>query len=286
MKTYTIAEIGINQFYGKDRSKFLENTKELIDIAKAAGCKAVKFQKRNPDVCVPEAQKSQPRQVPWRDDITTYLQYKKDIEFGLEEYEEIDAYCFEKGIEWSASPWDLDSAIFLAENFDLPFVKIASASICELNMLEYCAKNFDKIILSTGMSTLVEIEDAINTIEKYNSNIIIMHTNSSYPTPIEDVNLNRILKLKKIYPDYKIGYSNHCFGLGAPMAAVVLGTDYIEFHITKSHDLYGTDQSSSIEPHGVFKLLKGIREIETMLGDDKVGEPSAKEHIIREKLRK
>ena len=283
---YTIAEIGINQFYGKSKSKFLENTKRLIDIAVSAGCSAVKFQKRNPDICVPELQKVQPRDVPWRDETTTYLQYKKDIEFGLLEYTEIDKYCKEKHIEWSASPWDIDSAIFLADNFDLPWVKLASASIADLELVEFCANNFKKIIISTGMSKLSEIENAINIIKKQTKNIVVMHTNSSYPTKTEDVNLNRILKLQEMYPDYSIGYSNHHFGLTAPMIAPLLGASYIEFHITESHDLYGTDQKSSIEPHGVFKLLKCLKEIDTMMGDDEVGNPTKSEMSIREKLRK
>jgi len=286
MNTYVIAEIGLNFAYGVSQTEFLTNAKRLIDIAKSSGCDAVKFQKRNPEKCVPELQKVQPRDVPWRNETTTYLQYKKDVEFGILEYIEIDKYCKEKNIEWSASPWDVDSAMFLADNFNLPWVKIASASICDLELIKFCANNFKKVIISTGMSKLTEIDNAINEISKYNNRIIIMHTNSSYPTPIEDVNLNRMVALKHKYPNYKIGYSNHCFGLSAPMIAPLLGAEYLEVHITESHTLYGTDQSSSIEPHGLFKLMKGIKEINIMLGDSLVGVPTKLELPIREKLRK
>jgi len=283
---YNIAEIGINQFYGDSANDFLNNTKRLIDLASSAGCDAVKFQKRNPNKCVPELQKVQPRDVPWRSETTTYLQYKKDIEFSLLEYTEIDKYCKLKNIAWSASPWDLDSAIFLADNFELPWIKIASASICDLELVEFCAKNFKKVIISTGMSKLSEIENAINCIKQYNQNIVILHTNSSYPTPIEDVNLNRIKALIDHYPEYEIGYSNHCFGLTAPMIAQLFGAKYLEFHITESHDLYGTDQKSSIEPQGLFKLMKGIKEIEIMSGNTEIGQITKNENSIREKLRK
>jgi len=286
MSIYKIAEIGINYAFGKDKTKFLENAKKLIDIAKASGCDAVKFQKRNPDKCVPDLQKVQPKTVPWREEEITYLQYKKDIEFTLLDYIEIDRYCKEKNIEWSASPWDLDSAMFLADNFDIKWIKIASASICDLELVEFCANNFKKIIISTGMSKTTEIDNAINLIKSTNKNIVIMHTNSSYPTPIEDVNLNRIEALKHKYPNCKIGYSNHCFGLSAPMIAPLLGAEYLEFHITLSHDLFGSDQKASIEPQGLFKLIKGIKEIDIMLGDSNIGQVTEPELEIRKKLRK
>jgi len=284
-KTYIIAEIGINFAFGKDKRLFLDNTLALIDIAKISGCDAVKFQKRNTDVCVPKHQKLVEKTVPWNDKTITYLEYKNDIEFGEEEYDIIDKYCKEKKIAWSASPWDLDSAKFLNE-YNLPWVKIASASITDLELVEYCAENFKKVIISTGMSKVREISNAMEILEKHiPSNTVVLHCNSSYPAHVQDLNLSYILKLKEQYPWAKVGYSGHEFGLTTSVAAVYLGAEYIERHITLSRDTWGSDQLASVEPQGLFKLVKSIRDIELAYGNGQK-QITQEETIKRKSLRK
>ena len=256
-KTYVIAEIGINH------NGCLETTKKLIDIASAAGFDAVKFQKRNPNVCVPEVQKSKWRDTPWGK--ITYLDYKHKVEFGKAEYDEIDSYCQTKEIEWSASPWDIDSARFL-ENYSLPWVKIASASLTDLPLLKYCARKFDKILMSTGMSVEGEMQAAHDTLSSHGAEVVVLHCNSSYPTPIEDVNLNYIKTLQEKFPNSDVGYSGHEYGLTSTICSIVLGAKYIERHVTLDKTMWGSDHMASIEPHGQFKLVRGIRDIEKALG--------------------
>ena len=259
MKTYLISEIGINHNGSMDIAK------KLIDISALAGFNAVKFQKRNPDVCVPEHQKNIENDTPW---VTmTYLVYKYKVEFEKEEYDEIDAYCKSRGIDWSASPWDEDSIDFLSD-YKLPWVKIASASITEEDVLRKCAKIFPKIIMSTGMSTEEEIDRAVSVLESANcESICILHCNSSYPAPAEDLNLNYIRELKKKYPKHQIGYSGHEYGLTSSIASVALGAEVVERHVTLDKSMWGSDQLCSVEPHGMFKLARGIKELELALGD-------------------
>lgn len=272
---YIIAEIGINH------NGDLNTAKQLIDTASVAGCNSVKFQKRNPDVCVPEHQKSVSRDTPWGQ--MTYLEYKHKIEFGKKEYDEIDRYCKEKGIEWSASPWDLDSLKFLM-NYDIPYIKLPSAMLTDLDLLKsICAYN-KKIIISTGMSTLGEIDSAINVLKENNCEYAILHCNSSYPAPIDELNLNCITTLKEKYK-CEVGYSGHEYGLPTTVASVAMGATIIERHITLDRSSWGTDQMCSVEPQGLIKLVKDIRELERALGDgSKVVTDSEK--IIRDKLRK
>jgi len=272
-KTYIIAEIGINH------NGDLNITKQLIDIAKVAGCDSVKFQKRNPDVCVPESQKSVMRDTPWG--RMTYLDYKHKIEFGKEEYDEIDRYCKERGIRWSASPWDLDSLKFL-RGYDIPYIKIPSALLTDDDLLQHCRYSGKRIILSTGMSTISEIDKAVETI--HNCDYALLHCNSTYPAPNEDLNLNCIKMLKDRY-NCEVGYSGHEFGLSTTIASVCLGATIIERHITLDRTTWGTDQMCSVEPQGLIKLVRGIRELEDALGDG-VKQITEKEKIIREKLRK
>ena len=174
MQTYIIAEIGINH------NGSLETAKQLIDLAAVAGCNAVKFQKRNPDVCVPEHQKTVMRETPWG--TMTYLDYKYRMEFEKEEYDEIDVYCRAKGIEWSASPWDLDSLNFLM-TYDIPWIKIPSAMITNEKLMRASAATGKKIIFSTGMSTYEEIDQAIELLQ--GSETLMLHCNSSYPAPLK-----------------------------------------------------------------------------------------------------
>lgn len=261
--TKIIGEIGINFAYGEDRSKFMDNIKKLIDAAVVSGCDYVKFQKRNPDVCVPDAEKSKSKKVPWRDEETTYLQYKYDIELGSSEYDQIDEYCKSKGIGWFASVWDQDSVDFMKKysTDDKVIMKIPSALITDVDLCSYARENSDFLIISTGMSTEEEIMRCV----KYCSPDVIMHTNSTYPAKVEDLNLEYINWLDEKYPA-EVGYSGHEFGLITTMAAVCLGATWIERHITLDRTLWGSDQMASVEPQGLMKLVKGIRDIEKSMG--------------------
>jgi N-acetylneuraminate synthase len=280
-KTYIIGEIGINH------QGDLKIAKRLIDIAAAAGCDAVKFQKRNPDICVPEAQKSKPRS--WQGEDMTYLEYKYKVEFGKEEYDEIDRYCKEQGIAWSASPWDLDSVEFLTQ-YDIPFIKLPSASLTDDNLLSACVEKFPKVIFSTGMSTEEEINHAVEVLRyaqlHYNKKhpIGLLHCNSTYPAPVNELNLSAIKTLKEKYPDFIIGYSGHEMLLGTTVASVLLGAEIIERHITLDRNMEGSDHSASVTPHGLFKLVSGIRELEQAYGDGVI-QVTESEKPVREKLR-
>jgi N-acetylneuraminate synthase len=258
-KTSIIAEIGLNYAYGDNKYNFIPQAKRLIDIAALAGCTHVKFQKRYPDVCVPEAEKEKPKTVPWEKEQITYLQYKKDIEFSFAEMVHLFAYAKEKGVIPFASAWDQVSAGQLSAITDI--VKIPSALLTNIKLLSFCQERFTTRMLSTGMSTQEKIDKAIEVFQPE----ILFHTNSTYPTPIDDVNLGYINYLKKKYPDKKIGFSNHYYGIVPAMASVALGVDWIEVHITENHELWGSDQKASIESNGVFKLVKGIRDLEKAL---------------------
>lgn len=274
---YIIAEIGINH------NGDMTIAKKLIDIAKVAGCDVVKFQKRNPDVCVPEHQKTIMRDTPWG--RMTYLDYKYKVEFNQNQYDEIDIYCKEKDIKWSASPWDLDSLDFLNQ-YDIPFIKIPSALLTDLELIKESVKTGKKIIISTGMSTIEEIDNAVDTIKKVNAaaQYAILHCNSTYPAPNDELNLNCIKTLKDKY-NCEVGYSGHEFGLTTTIASVCLGATIIERHITLDRTMWGTDQMCSVEPQGLIKLVRGIKELNKALGDGKKIVTET-EKPIREKLRK
>ena len=250
MSVKIIGEIGINH------NGDLELCKKLIDSAVLAGCDYVKFQKRNPDVCVPEEQKSKPKSTPWGD--MTYLEYKYKVEFGKEEYDEIDRYCKEKGIGWFASVWDKDSVDFMANYGSI--TKIPSALITNKELVEYAREKFDYLIISTGMSTEDEVEEAV----MISNPDVIMHTNSTYPSPIEELNLEYIHWLKKY--GVEVGYSGHEYGLVTTFATIPMGVTWIERHITLDRTLWGSDQIASVEPAGLMKLVKGVRDIEKSLG--------------------
>lgn len=277
-----IAEIGINFAFGDDKSKFLDNAKEMIDMAVMAKCDVVKFQKRTPELCVPEEQKNKEKTVPWRKEVTTYLQYKKDIEFEKEEYDEIDRYCKQRGIKWTASVWDIPSAQFINENYDVPFIKIPSALITNYELLSYCNNNFSRVIMSTGMSTEEEINNAVNWLS--DTNLTIMHCNSSYPAKDEELNLLYIRKLKEKYTETKVGYSGHQKGISADIVAVMCGADVIERHITLDRSEWGTDQAASIVYDQLYRIIRDIKKIKIWLGkpEKKVWDS---EKCIRKKLR-
>ncbi len=274
MSTYIIAEIGINH------NGSLDIAKRLIDIAAVAGCDAVKFQKRNPDVCVPEHQKHIMRDTPWG--RMTYLQYKYRVEFGQAEYDEIDAYCRDKGIAWSASPWDMDSLKFLSQ-YDLPFIKMPSAMITNEDLMRGCARTGKKVIFSAGMSTLEETDQAVEWMRQEGAEFALLHCNSTYPAPIEDLNLKCIQTLRERY-DCEVGYSGHEFRLGTTVASVYLGATILERHITLDRTMWGSDHLASVEPQGLIKLVKGVRELETALGDG-VKRVTDGELPVRKKLR-
>ena len=280
-KTYIIAEIGINH------NGDLKNALRLIDIAAAAGCDAVKFQKRNPDVCVPEHQKNVMRDTPWGQ--MTYLDYKYKVEFEAPEYNAIAAHCEMHGIEWSASPWDMDSLEFLKQ-YDVPFLKIPSAMLTNDELLEGCVASGKRVIFSTGMSTKEEIDHAVAVLRKaklvHNNpyKIGLLHCNSTYPAPINELNLSGIQTLQQEYSDFEIGYSGHEFRLGTTVASVYLGASIIERHITLDRQMWGSDHLASVEPQGLFKLVSGIRELEEAYGDGVI-QVTESEKPVRAKLR-
>lgn len=246
-----IGEIGINH------NGDLNTCKKIIDSAVLAGCDYVKFQKRNPDVCVPEEQKSKLKSTPWGE--MTYLDYKYKVEFGKEEYDEIDKYCAQRNIGWFASVWDKDSVDFMCQYTTI--TKIPSALITNKELCQYAREKFTSLIISTGMSTENEIEEAI----KNCSPDVIMHTNSTYPSPISELNLEYIYWLKNKYKK-EVGYSGHEYGLTTTFATIPMGVKWIERHITLDRTMWGSDQMASVEPAGLIKLVKGIRDIEKALG--------------------
>ncbi|GAH41117.1 unnamed protein product, partial [marine sediment metagenome] len=241
----------------------------------------VKFQKRNPDVCVPEKQKNVMRDTPWGK--ITYLEYKHKVEFGKEEYDYIKKYCNEKPVDWTASVWDMESLNFILE-YEVPFIKIPSAMLVNTELLTEAAKSKKALIVSTGMSTLKEVDKAMKIIEKYGVMPVIMHTNSSYPAPVNELNLRLIPFLRKRYGCI-IGYSGHEKGLEPTVVAVALGAIVVERHITLSHEMWGTDHKSSLIVLAMDLLARRIKNINAMLGsEEKIVTKS--EILIREKLRK
>jgi N-acetylneuraminate synthase len=254
--TYIIAEIGINH------NGDLEVAKRLIDAAVLAGCDAVKFQKRTPELCVPPEQQNLIRETPWG--MMTYLEYRHRVEFSQENYAEIDRYCYERGIQWFASPWDEPSVDFL-EHFNPVCYKVASASMTDDGLLRHLRATGRPIILSTGMSTVDQIHHAISVIGL--ENLAIMHTTSTYPCPPEELNLNMVKTLREMFPETPIGYSGHETGLQTTYAAVVLGASLIERHITLDRAMWGSDQAASVEPQGFMRMVRDIRVIEVALGD-------------------
>ncbi|MFH1439831.1 MAG: N-acetylneuraminate synthase family protein [Candidatus Woesearchaeota archaeon] len=250
---FIISEIGINH------NGSLELAKKLIDTASIAGCDFVKFQKRTPHLCVPEHQKNVIKTgTPWGD--ITYMDYKLKIEFGQKEFDEIALHCKNKGIRFFASVWDKPSCDFMAQYTNIS--KIPSALITNHELLNYARSKFEILLISTGMSTEEEIEAAI----RIGNPDVIFHTNSSYPSKTEELNLLYIQHLKEKYPNHSIGYSGHEFGLVTTFATIPLGVNWVERHITLERTMWGSDQLASVEPIGIIKLVKGIRAIQASLG--------------------
>jgi sialic acid synthase SpsE len=253
---YVIGEIGINH------NGDLRTALALIDQARAAGMDAVKFQKRTPEVCTPKDQWDLERDTPWG--RMSYIEYRRRVEFGAEEYRQIDDYCREVGIDWFASPWDVESVDFL-QGFNAPAYKVASASLTDDLLLRAMRATGRTVILSTGMSTPEQIRHAVEVLGS--RNIVLLHATSTYPCPPEQLNLRMVNTLEAEYPNVPIGYSGHEVGLQSTICAVALGACMVERHITLDRAMWGSDQSASVEPEGMRRLVRDIRVIETALGD-------------------
>lgn len=253
---YVCAEIGINH------NGELRNAMALIDAAVTAGCDAVKFQKRTPEIATPRDQWEIERDTPWG--RMTYIDYRHRVEFGEDEYAQIDAYCKQQGIHWFASPWDVPSVDFLAE-FDVPTYKVASASLTDDELLRRMRATGKTVVLSTGMSTPDQIRHAVEVLGS--SNIVLLHATSTYPAKPEELNLRMINTLASEFPNVPIGYSGHETGLQTTLAAVALGAVFVERHITLDRAMWGSDQAASVEPQGLERLVRDIRVIEAARGD-------------------
>ncbi len=271
---YLIGEIGINH------NGDIQIAKKLIDAVAACDWHCAKFQKRDPDICVPEGQKKVLKDTPWG--RMTYLEYRKRVEFGKKEYDYIDKYCAEKPLDWTASVWDLNSLKFLLK-YKVPFIKIPSAKITDLVLVKAVAKTRIPVIASTGMSSIKELDDLVDIMERYASSFALMHTNSSYPTPFEELNMNCIKTLRKRY-NCVVGYSGHEYNVEPTVYACVLGARIIERHITISHNMWGTDQSASLEVAAMDLLRKRIKDIDVILGDGKKVITASEKKVI-EKLK-
>ena len=271
--TYIIAEIGINH------NGRVDIAKELIKAASDAGVDAVKFQKRTPELCVPEHQKGQMRDTPWG--YITYLDYRYKVEFEQDEYEQIDAYCKKLGIDWLASAWDTESLAFI-NAFDPPAHKIPSALLTDHTLLRAVKATGKPAILSTGMSTMDEICQAVDILGV--DNLVVCHTTSSYPCPPEELNLKMIQTLEDHFA-CPIGYSGHEVGLVTSVIAVGLGASLVERHVTLDRAMWGSDQAASVEPQGIRTLVKYIRVTEKALGDGEKKVYDSEQDILR-KLRK
>lgn len=273
MSIFVIAEIGINH------NGDIEIAKKLIDSAVEAGADAVKFQKRTIELVYTKNFLDGPRESPWG---KTQREQKKGLEFGHEEYHKIDDYCKEKGIEWFASAWDLDSQYFLRK-YNLKYNKIASAMIVYEDLLKEVASEGKHTFISTGMSSEVDISKAVEIFRNVSCPFELMHCISTYPMKDEDANLKGIKTLRKKY-NCDVGYSGHESGLAISYAAAALGITSLERHITLNRSMYGSDQSASIEPSGLRMLTGAVRKIEKAMGEGKLGYIE-KELPIAENLR-
>ncbi|MFD4420670.1 N-acetylneuraminate synthase family protein [Agromyces sp. NPDC058484] len=253
---YVIAEIGLN--HNGDP----EIAKQLIDVAAASGAQAVKFQKRTPDISTPEHMKLTLRETPWGG--MTYLEYRHRVEFGRDEYAELAEHAAFRGIDWFASPWDVPAVADL-EEYGVVAHKIASASVTDVELLEAVRDTCKPVILSTGMSTLDEIDRAVEILGT--DRLVILHATSSYPMPSEEANLLMIPALKRRFPGVPVGYSGHERGLQISLAAVALGAVAVERHITLDRAMWGSDHAASLEPQGLDHLVRDIRIIGEALGD-------------------
>jgi N-acetylneuraminate synthase len=259
MSIFIIAEIGINH------NGDLSIAKKLIDVAKDVGCDAVKFQKRTIDLVYKKEMLDKPRESPWG---TTQREQKEGLEFGQKEYEAINSYCKEKGIEWFASAWDVESQRFLRQ-FNHKYNKVASAMLVYKELIEEIASEKKHTFISTGMSTVEEIDEIVQIFKDAKCPFELMHCVSTYPMVDEDANLNRIKNLRERY-QCDVGYSGHEVGLAISYAAAALGISSLERHITLDRAMYGSDQPASVEPNGLTQLVGSVRKIEKAMGDGEI----------------
>lgn len=253
---YVIGEIGLNH------NGDVEIAKQLIDVAAEAGAQAVKFQKRTPLIATPEHMRSVPRETPWG--TMSYLDYRYRVEFDRDQYIEIGDYANLRGLDWFASPWDVPSLEFL-EDLNVVAHKVASASVTDMELLRAMAETGKTVILSTGMSTLEQIDAAVEVFDP--AKLVLLHATSTYPLSPEEANLRMITSLGDRFPGIPIGYSGHERGLQISLAAVALGAVAVERHITLDRTMWGSDQAASLEPSGLEHLVRDIRIIEEALGD-------------------
>ena len=253
---YITGEIGINH------NGDLANAIALIDKAVDAGCDAVKFQKRTPEVCTPRDQWDVERDTPWG--RMCYIDYRHRVEFGVEEYAAIDEHARHRGIAWFASPWDIGSVDFL-EGFEVSAHKVASACLTDDELLRRLRATGRTVILSTGMSTMRQIRHAVEVLGS--DNIILCHATSTYPAQTSELNLKMIFTLQGEFPNVPIGYSGHETGLQTTLAAVAMGATFVERHITLDRSMWGSDQAASVEPQGLARLVRDVRVISEAMGD-------------------
>ena len=273
-KIFYIAEIGINH------NGDISITKELIKKAKDSGFNSVKFQKRTIDRVYSKELLDQPRESPWG---KTQRDQKMGLEFGYDEYLEIDKYCKSLNIDWFASAWDVESVIFL-DQFDLKYHKIASPMIVDINFLEEVAKRNLHTFISTGMSTVENIDKAVDIFKSKNCSFELMHCVSTYPLKAEDANLKTISSLMKKY-NCNVGYSGHENGVAVSIVAATLGITSLERHVTLDRTMYGSDQAASLEPRGMMDMITGIKKALLAIGEDKLGYITEEEKVIAKKLR-
>lgn len=270
---YVIAEIGINH------NGSVDTALRLIDAAVRAGCDAVKFQKRTPDLCVPESQRALVRETP--SGFMTYLEYRRMVEFEADEFQIIDAYCRENRIAWLASCWDEPSLAFI-ERFNPPCHKIPSALLTDLPLLRQIRATGRPAILSTGMSTMEQIEAAVDVLGR--DRLLITHCTSTYPCDPSELNLRMIDTLRQRF-DVPVGYSGHEAGLVTTVAATALGACLVERHVTLDRAMWGSDQAASVEPGGLERLVRYIRVVESAMGTG-VKEVYASEQPVIQRLRR
>jgi N-acetylneuraminate synthase len=253
---FVIAEIGLNH------NGSVEIAKQLIDVAAAAGANAVKFQKRTPEISTPEHMRDVPRETPWG--TMSYLDYRYRVEFGRDEYVETGDYATVRGLEWFASPWDVPSIEFL-EDLGVRAHKVASASLTDIELLEALRATGKPVILSTGMSTMEEIDRAVAVLGT--DDLVLLHATSTYPMEPNEANLRMIPVLRDRFPGVPVGYSGHERGLQISLAAVAMGAVAVERHITLDRTMWGSDHAASLEPGGLTTLVRDIRIIEEARGD-------------------
>ena len=270
-RPFLIAEIGINH------NGSIKLAKQLIDLAKRYNFDSVKFQKRDPNICVPEEQKSKIRSTPWGE--MTYLKYKEKIELGEKEFREIDKYCKKIKIDWFCSPWDKNSLNFM-KKFKTKYNKVASAMITNLDLVELIAQEKKLTFISTGMSTMPDIDNAVKIFKKNKCDFVLMHCVSTYPCDEKNLNLNLIPVLKKKFK-CKIGYSGHETSVSPSLAAWVLGADYIERHITLDRTMYGADQAASLSEPGIRDLTSMLSKFPLMLGNGKKIMATEEKNLIK-----